>query len=246
MSTLAIILLILILSICWSSGRNVEDQERGWAEETLRKKMDGPEAADPDQRISSNGHILKKPRREKLRKDLQQRMSILVRKIIEARRSKLAIKWASGKKEQEKMNLMNRYEAPEFPVGNHLEREELEEDDENRRGVIGQTRGEVPRDPRPASATPEPLLARYLPAGIGKMGGNLASRIEFRMNHFDQSQNPIPRRTKRASPSDPWIKRDFKDHENSFKMHALIVRDQDIPPCCSPAQQVTYVTPNPN
>ena len=48
-------------------------------------------------------------------------------------------------------------------------------------------------------------------------------------------------RVKRDNDEDAWIKTEVYDKAKDLKMHAFVVRQEEISSCCSPAKKVTYV-----
>ncbi|KAK0097940.1 hypothetical protein PV326_012619 [Microctonus aethiopoides] len=46
-------------------------------------------------------------------------------------------------------------------------------------------------------------------------------------------------RVKRQTTSQLWIEKEFENEDETTKMHAFVVRDEDIPPCCTAAKTIS-------
>lgn len=65
-------------------------------------------------------------------------------------------------------------------------------------------------------------------------------RTSSNTKHHDKSQSlkssELFKEINKRQTSDPWIVKEFTGREEIMKMHAYIVRDENIPVCCKPAQ----------
>lgn len=61
-------------------------------------------------------------------------------------------------------------------------------------------------------------------------------------NNFHRGiDKSLGNRVKRQTTSQLWIEKEFENEDETVKMHAFVIRDEDIPPCCTAAKTIRYV-----
>lgn len=247
MSPLTIILLVLILAIGRSTGTEVHTtMRRSEAFPSNNRSFSLPERVNYYTLNVSAGE--KDPaavQRSRLRQDLQHLMSAMVRKIIHKRRFKQAKSPETGSAEA-KSSRENKIATGDYPDGIRLGAFEgsSRRFEDRPGGHPGAKIGE--RTSMDLSRVSERLMP--LVRGSLKTGSRGArDRREQTGKPPINRENVVGRvrRNSRVTPesrTDAWMTRDFGGRETTMKMHAFVVRDEDVPPCCSPAKEVTYVT----